>query len=89
MNVLELHPENLTNFRDMEEELHKQISSKGGIASGKKRAKLALVKRQCEEMFENEALAQKYLDDEIYAFRQWKRSKAYRKFKLKRKESVG
>ena len=25
--MIELHPENLTNFRDMDEELHKQISS--------------------------------------------------------------
>lgn len=65
----------------MPEELHKHVSSKGGIASGNKRAMRAQAKKYVEERSENEVLPQKYFYDEIYAFRQWKRIKAYRKFK--------
>jgi len=73
--------ENLTLFNKIPPEKHREISRKGGIASGASRIRKAEIRKHVIEVFEEDCIKQICIEEEVESYKKWKRSKSYRKFK--------
>ena len=64
--------ENLIQFDEMPPERHRELSARGGIASGEKRRAKAELRKSLNAMWEKAMLTEGWIDD-IKAYRAWKK----------------
>ena len=63
---------NLIQFDAMPPERHRELSARGGVASGEARRKKAAVQAAIQEAFERYATAEGLLED-VKEFKRWKK----------------
>ena len=64
---------NLIPFNQMPPEQHRELSKRGGIASGKKRKANALLKKRMIELLRRYDMFEKLSDEEYADFKKWQR----------------
>lgn len=64
---------NLIPFNQMPPEQHRELSKRGGIASGKKRKSNALLKKRMIELLRRYDMFEKLSDEEYADFKEWQR----------------
>lgn len=68
-----MNDKNLIQFDQMPPEQHRELSRRGGIASGKKRKANALLKKRMIELLRRYDMLEKLSDEEYADFKEWQR----------------
>lgn len=76
--------ENLIPFNEMPKEQHKEISRRGGIASGEKRRKKSALVKLCKMQLEKTFLAEGITKQELEDFRRWQQEQRKQERRSKR-----
>lgn len=76
--------ENLVPFNKMPKEQHREISRRGGIASGEKRRKKSALVKLCKIQLEKAFLAEGVTKQELDDFRRWQQEQRKQEHRSKR-----
>ena len=68
---------NLIQFDEMSTERHRELSARGGRASGETRRRKAAMRASLRDTLEKYAIAEELIDD-IHEFHRWQKAKAKR-----------